>query len=551
MKKKALAMVLSMAMVAGALAGCGSSEPATESKAPASSEAKTESSAPAENAGEEAPAEESFEGVEVKWLGYYTSALNIAENSWGEQQLREATGIDITGVSTINSENKDTYIASGEILDVTCYCNYIMGDYQFMWEQGLIREFPEEWLYEYYPTGMKYFHEWLGDDYFEQKNHLQTLDGEKKCINTPWVEGKTFGNSCVLYRKDWADNLGIAEPKTLQEFYDMCVAFTFDDPDGNGKDDTYAMDPIASRFGVYPVLCALGVPSPKGYWHNEDGSVIYQAATDEYKQALTIIKDWYDAGIIDPEVLTDDRSMQRQKWANGTLGVLFEAETWYYSERGASSVLALVEDVFGEGTVDILDPITSEYDGQTLGDGTVYATNGFPNTRGHGSLYFTKDATDEQVKAVLTILETLTTDRELQTKIMFGEEGTDYTMNGETLIVNPEMTVEDQAKKGIYWSFFGYAITDDVMTNISRSPRDLENMATNQSWPWKYTQNFAIGTTEAASLYAAEVNKVADEYYSNVLLGADSLDNWDAYVAKLDAAGLQEILKSYEEVLNK
>lgn len=67
----------------------------------------------------------------------------------------------------------------------------------------------------------------------------QTIDNMK-------VNGKVYGfpisagNGCVTYvRKDWLDNLGLSVPTTWDELYKVMWEFTYNDPDGNGKNDTY------------------------------------------------------------------------------------------------------------------------------------------------------------------------------------------------------------------------------------------------------------------------------------------------------------------------
>jgi putative aldouronate transport system substrate-binding protein len=61
------------------------------------------------------------------------------------------------------------------------------------------------------------------------------------------VDGKIYGvpsnwkgfKRVVAYRKDWLENVGLEPPTTVDEFFEVSKAFTFDDPDGNGKNDTY------------------------------------------------------------------------------------------------------------------------------------------------------------------------------------------------------------------------------------------------------------------------------------------------------------------------
>ena len=50
--------------------------------------------------------------------------------------------------------------------------------------------------------------------------------------------GRALGRNGLTFRKDWADNLGLEAPETIEDVYNMLHAFTYDDPDGNGQDDT-------------------------------------------------------------------------------------------------------------------------------------------------------------------------------------------------------------------------------------------------------------------------------------------------------------------------
>lgn len=484
------------------------------------------------------------EKEEITWLGYYTSEIPVTENSWAEQLLEQEFGVEITPVTDVTQENMDVFISSGEIIDVTCFSYYLTlksssDKVEYLYDQGMIRDIPTEWLYEYYPTGMKIYSEWLGEEYFENGENL--ING--KCLYTPYVEGHTISTACMVYRKDWMENLGMTEPTTLDELHDLLYAFTYDDPDGNGKDDTYGIDVIYGWRGMWPIMGAFGIASPESYWLNDDGTVNLQGATEDYREALTLLKAWYDEGIIHPECLTDDRSAVREKWANGTVGTMVDSQTWFYSFRGASSIIDMVESTFGEDTVDVMSVMTSDY-----GDGTIYASENYPSDLGMASMLFGANATDEQVISVLKILEGLASNNDLCTKILYGEEGVDYTMNGEQLQVNSDLTVEDKAAKGIDFTFYGGAALDAHMENLTFSERDLKNIEKSNTWETIPMKNFSCPVNESYSQYQSEVKKVVTEYYSNVLLGKDNLeDGWDAYLANLNKAGLDKITAEYEE----
>ena len=46
-------------------------------------------------------------------------------------------------------------------------------------------------------------------------------------------------NRMMYIRQDWLDNLGLEIPTTFDELLEVIRAFTEDDPDGNGENDTY------------------------------------------------------------------------------------------------------------------------------------------------------------------------------------------------------------------------------------------------------------------------------------------------------------------------
>ncbi|GAA0945180.1 sugar ABC transporter substrate-binding protein [Kribbella koreensis] len=60
-------------------------------------------------------------------------------------------------------------------------------------------------------------------------------------------DGKVYGvpysaqASALLIRKDWRAKTGLPVPKTLEQFTALAKAFTTQDPDGNGKADTYGL----------------------------------------------------------------------------------------------------------------------------------------------------------------------------------------------------------------------------------------------------------------------------------------------------------------------
>lgn len=541
--KKVLCVLMGICMAIGLLAGCGDKGKnagdvkSSQEEVPAGKEEQKKQDVP--------ETQQPAEPVKLTWLGYYTSNIAVAADSWAEKQLEERFNVDITAITDVTGENMEGYINSGDILGVTCFSTYLLSsmDMQYLYDQGIIREIPEEWLYEYYPTGVKYYKDFLGEAFFQDGWHK--VDGKLLC--TPHNTNQNTSESCMVYRADWLSKLGLSEPATLEELHDMLYAFTFNDPDGNGAKDTYGTSFVWSNYMLWPVLGAFGLSHPDVYVRADGGKISYNAASENYREALRVLKAWYDEGIIDPECVTDDRAALRTKWANGTLGTMCDSQTWCFDSRGTASIVNMVESVYGENTVDVLGPLTSGY-----GDGTVYAGVNTPSVFLNKALCFTANATDEQVIAVLKMLEGMAADDDLNVKILYGEEGVDYKiLESGNLQVSDSITVEYQASRGID-TFFGYGAQSPKVAAIALTERDIARKEKIEAQKTLYLKGNIPGGTknEAHDQYSQEVLKLVKEYFYAVLLGNDNLDGgWDSYLGRLNSAGLDKIIAGYEEAL--
>lgn len=159
-----------------------------------------------------------------------------------------------------------------------------------------------------------------------------TFDGKLMAI--PNVQARADGIHNLWIRQDWLDNLGLDVPQTVEELKEVARAFVEDDPDGNGIDDTiglagpgannkinanflessnnlYGFDGIFSAFHSYP-----------GYWlEGDDGEPVYGSLLPETKEALGFLRDMYAEGLIDPEMGV--RENPRESVVAGEVGMFF------------------------------------------------------------------------------------------------------------------------------------------------------------------------------------------------------------------------------------
>lgn len=104
-----------------------------------------------------------------------------------------------------------------------------------------------------------------------------------------------------VINKSWLDKLKLQVPTTIEEFKDVLVAFATQDPDGNGKDDTYGTTIAMGNLTDYT----------NNGWASSFGlSFIADEATGEYNTItrmsgympyLNYLRELYAAGAIDPE----------------------------------------------------------------------------------------------------------------------------------------------------------------------------------------------------------------------------------------------------------
>lgn len=118
-------------------------------------------------------------------------------------------------------------------------------------------------------------------------------------------------------RKDWLDKLELDMPATTDELLAVAEAFARQDPDRNGKDDTYGINISYNSEGAVNEMFGI---QQEHSWGLRDGKVVRQ--WDKELAALQFKKRLYDAGAIDRDYIRDkDGSKAKQDFINGKLGI--------------------------------------------------------------------------------------------------------------------------------------------------------------------------------------------------------------------------------------
>jgi len=127
----------------------------------------------------------------------------------------------------------------------------------------------------------------------------------EEVFSHPMAPGKFWINS------HWLDTLGLAMPRTTDEFRDVMLAFRYDDPNRNGIQDEVPMSgAINTARGELEnfIMNAFVYTDRNHFLYNNNGTIEFVANTPEFRQGLEYMHELFQLGLIDPAAFTQDLS---------------------------------------------------------------------------------------------------------------------------------------------------------------------------------------------------------------------------------------------------
>ncbi|MBB6734511.1 extracellular solute-binding protein [Cohnella zeiphila] len=146
----------------------------------------------------------------------------------------------------------------------------------------------------------------------EAANQLDSAKFDGKLYALPYTSSPYDQSQFMWIRTDWLKKLNLPEPKTMADVLQLSDAFTHNDPDGNGKNDTYGLainKNLTTAF--YTVITGLmnGYHAYPDIWiKDSSGKLAYGSIQPEVKQALAELQKLYQSGQIDKEFGVQDES---------------------------------------------------------------------------------------------------------------------------------------------------------------------------------------------------------------------------------------------------
>lgn len=314
-------------------------------------------------------------------------------------------------------------------------------------------------------------------------------------------------------REDWLNNLGLEMPTTLEELSDVARAFTFDDPDRNGEDDTIGISGQGFVNAFMPVFGAHGTGRP-GDWLLRDGRLESTYFDAMMKDAVGFIGDLIAAGVVDPELVTNVGMTHQDRAFRGEVGIVYLAWSQVWKEDFVTQWQSINPDARWAGLSAPAGP-----GGASSSCYTVIPSVGL-------ALGAHLADEPEKLEKALELINYLGT-HEGSYLVQFGIEGRHYNLDAAGVVVPTEL----QDAEGGYFYLYQMLGRDDQTYLYSKFLNAIPHIDFAFSEPYTPIYNPLVIPPEGYN--PVDANTYALEEIIKFAYGERPLDEWDAFLETL------------------
>ncbi|MFD2116627.1 extracellular solute-binding protein [Paenibacillus yanchengensis] len=496
-------LILVFAMI---ISACGSTS--TTEKVNKEEEA-TKATETATNTGkqqvEESKQVENEPATEINIMTVFFTPEPIEDNDPIKLEIEKNTNtkLNITWISSNNYVDKaNVTLASGDIPDLMLVLDPFHPQVKMMSAQGAF---------------------WDLTDYIKDYDNLSKFPTESwenvkfkgKNYGIPRVRPLEGDSGLPLIRKDWLDQLQLPMPQTMDEFYEVLKAFTFQDPDQNNKQDTLGFTGLVSLDGMGNFGWVEDVfNGANGRWKLVNDELIDTTMTADTKQALLWLKDAFAEGLISPDFPTLKQSQVREMITTNKAGAFAAAvkPSWLLTGQMRKS----------NPDADIIPLIALEGPhGKYVGKAPGF----------YGMYLIPKKVSEQKMKKILQFMDYGATEAGANLA-SFGFEGTHYNIE-EGIIVPTEQAIADNvggfghlfSNLDPYERAYQTGIPKDF---LERNKQIIDEMA-----------KISIASP-AVGLHSDTYVKVGKDYDKKiqdmkvkVMMGREPIETWDKFVESL------------------
>ncbi len=456
------------------------------------------------------------------WYQALHSEVGPLPKDWaGYQRIREQLNIDLTCNSLpTNPADQDMKIQAAAAADQLPDF-FATGREVFLnlVRDGMVADVTD--LYQFMPNR-------VANQFDEDAIAYSTVNGRSYGFATPSSISRNEG---LLIRKDWLDNLGLKAPTTLDELYEVMRAFTFDDPDGNGRKDTYGFGAFVqtNTYESYPgrrfepIMGAFGV---EGCWDMHESSFGLMIHKPEFYDFMVFMRKCIADGLVDPNWMAYKKDDFRAAWKQGKFGVFREQ----YAAYSAMNNYAPFDANFPDGDFIIADAPIGKQGKSSIG----------PEVPQKRILCISSKSADKG-EAIAKMLEWFNTGEGYHL-LGWGVEGVNYTMK-DGLHYNIPGDLGYEGPIGQTYTQLGnlaYNYDEQNPSDIYQAPTSHKTMNTHdvlvqmQSKKWTSTPGQGLMPNPSTDLKSFYEHSLAQFLSGNTELTADA---WAKFIKQFDEMG--------------
>jgi len=343
--------------------------------------------------------------------------------------------------------------------------------------------------------------------------------------------------SLPYYRTDWATAVGI-EPTDPDAIHNMLVAFSKNDPDGNGSGDTWGMGRFNSGWQVWDnKVGAHQFKVPNNWRLNDDGTLTSAVETDEFRQQVEFLTKIYADGGYHPDAASMTFSDAQSAFIAGQTGVHYEGLTSFY---GKGNVGYRQQQANPKATIAPIFPVTA--------DGTPGLTWNGSGFFGYVGIPSSLSGNDDRITMLLRILDYLAAPfgSEEQVFLANGIEGVHWEFDASgARIVNDKLISERSALVYLMGGLQVLYYPEDPQIGL-----EVQEVL-------KHSASLGVDDPTQVLFSQANIdngpalNQLGMDGISNIVTGRQSIDTLGDLIDQWKSQGGDQIRQEFQEALQQ
>lgn len=529
-RKKVLPVLLSAIVALSAVTGCKGKEKVDPGPSPQSTTAK------------EVPGALPIvkNPITIRWFqpNYNTGAVKSYSEIEAYKEASKRTGINIEWMHPASNDQLNLILASGDYPDVMFgSLGGVKGGYERLVNDKIALRLNE--LIDKNAPDIKK----LMESTPELKKHMVLADGTIPNFPQIQMDKSVNYSNGFAFRSDWVENLNMKMPETIDQWYETLKAFRDKDPNGNGKADEIPF--VSEKSGDFINLASAWGVKKEMYRDPATDKIKFGPIEPGWRDFVATMAKWYKEKLIDNEYVTADRKVIDAKMTGDIGGALFARIS---SQVGTYNQTVKVQNPRYNltGVKFPVGPAGKPY----------FFSDSILNYAGDGAIITTACKYPNEVTKLFNYFYS----EEGSLLMNYGIEGKSYTMvNGKPKFTDSIIKDADRINAV---SKFSLPVTGsprlaqgDAILQISfGSQVQLDTLKV-----WGASDNGILvprisRTADENARYTqimSDVDAYVKDSFTKFVLGVESMDKFDDYVATIKKMGVDEAVKLTQDAYER